>query len=752
MKKSSIKVYVLKVLVIGPPGSGKTCTKHLLLGVPPPQKRTSTPIATKAVRAISFHRLKADGSKIVHWEEMDNEKYLEFIAQEVKLLELKPFRLLSSPPQSTTRPTTSMSTAQQDVDHEAQPSDIVLASQTTPVKSKTSTGGETEVSIDLSKGTLKKIHDKCVLIEAPKPSENSEPHRFIHLIDSGGQPSFLTLVPAFVRGCTVNIVVSKLPSRLSEHLPFEYVINDEHLRQPTELSQSQLELIEELIRSLSSVIHTKLAYSKFSSEPRFLIIGTHADKHWEWFTETLDSKCQQIKQKLGKLKDMCINCHPYGDIILPVDTLTEKNRDEISAFIRQKIMEAHGSAAEVEIPTRWYVFELEVDSKAKKEDRGVLSVVECFEIGRKLGMKEEEVDAALTYLDEVALCLYFKDAVPHLVFPDPQVILNELTELMNIGVIDLKHISSQYPIQSVKKLRNEGLFNKEFVAMVCSRFRVSEDKCSYTVKDFLAILEHLLIVAQVMIDGKEFFFLPAILPLVKKPTLYCKVLATLYLTCRTGVIPLGSFPALVVAMLGKLATEHFTLYEKAGNDQSQYRNCVQLCCSELGGVVQLVERHAWIEVSYNGSPTMASRIRLALHKAISSVCKQHKLDTEEVVFYDGFLCPFAPKCGKKGHPCRVNHCSTSLTCILKPDISCGECSDPKKLAWLSRGPPGKCVFVSCVKLNVSVCTSTTLYTGDSAQSPPSSSTSQDGVESTPQLSVHSDTQYLSSGQLLVTLT
>ena len=111
------------------------------------------------------------------------------------------------------------------------------------------------------------------------------------------------------------------------------------------------------------------------------------------------------------------------------------------------------------------------------------------------------------------------------------------------------------------------------------------------------------------------------------------------------MIPLGSFPVLVVALLGKLGTEYFTLYEKADNDQSQCRNCVQLCCSELGGVVQLVECHAWIEVSYNGDPAMTSHIRLALHNAISSVYKQHKLD---------------PKCEKRGHPCRVNHCSMVL--------------------------------------------------------------------------------------------
>ena len=702
MKKGAIKIFVVKVLIIGPPGCGKTCTKHLLLGIPPPGMRSSTPIVAKAARAMSLCRLKADGSDEVHWKEMDNETYLDFIAKEVKLLNLNlPPRHRCLPKPTTITPPTDGSTAQQGEDSEEQPSPAIVDTElhtedepTTAAESDLSTGEDTAAGTDpsIDEGAFGKIVKNVirVTVEDHEPSEESRKRKFIHLIDSGGQPSFLSLVPAFVRGCTVNILVNKLPSRLAEHLPFEYVINDKHLRQPTELSQSQLELIEELIRSLSSIMHSRNSYS--SSKPRFLIIGTHADKHRQWFTETLDSKCQQIKQKLGKLKDMCINCHPYGDIILPVNTLTKKNRDKISAFIRQKITEAHGSAAEVEIPIRWYVFELEVDSKAKKEDRGVLSLVECFEIGRKLGMGEEEVDAALRYLDEVALCLYFKDAVPHLVFPDPQVILNELTELMNIGIIDLKHISSQYPIQAVKKLRDEGLFNKELVAMVCSKFRVSEDKCSYTVEDFLTILKHLLIVAQVVIEGKEFFFLPAILPLVKKPAFYCEWLATLYLVCRSGVITLGFFPALVVALLSNLEVVRFTLYQKHG-DRSQHRNCVQLCCSELGGVVQLLECHAWIEVSYNGDPAVSSHIRQALHKAMSSVCKQRQLDIEKVAFNDGFLCPFAPKCGKNDHPCIVNHRSNWLTCILKPDVGCGKCSDPKKLAWLSGEPACESVCV-----------------------------------------------------------
>ena len=63
-------------------------------------------------------------------------------------------------------------------------------------------------------------------------------------------------VPAFVRGSTVNIVASKLNHSINDKLQYEYVKDDQHLRQPTKLDISQLEGIEELIRILSSVKHS----------------------------------------------------------------------------------------------------------------------------------------------------------------------------------------------------------------------------------------------------------------------------------------------------------------------------------------------------------------------------------------------------------------------------------------------------------------------------------------------------------------
>ena len=289
MREGRTKLLIIKALITGPPGVGKTGIRYLLLGLPPPPRRTSTPLATRATRAISFYRIKADGSGDVTWTGLDDDTYLEYIAEEVKMIELNPLRAVSSQQATSTTPAASESNAQEpsDVDHTPP-----VLSPVTPLVS--SSLPEDDVSpppiVPKSEGTVFNV--ACKIVIDPEPTKKRETKKtFVHLIDSGGQPSFISLVLAFVRGSTVNIVASKFNHSMNDKLQYEYVIDDQHLRKPTILDKSQLEDIEELIRTLSSVKHSEEGSSdQGSSETKFLLIGTHVDKHWQLFQENLSKK------------------------------------------------------------------------------------------------------------------------------------------------------------------------------------------------------------------------------------------------------------------------------------------------------------------------------------------------------------------------------------------------------------------------------------------------------------------------------
>jgi len=56
MEKGYVKSRATILLLIGAAGAGKSHFKHLILGLPPPAIRESTPLAEAAIRAISICR------------------------------------------------------------------------------------------------------------------------------------------------------------------------------------------------------------------------------------------------------------------------------------------------------------------------------------------------------------------------------------------------------------------------------------------------------------------------------------------------------------------------------------------------------------------------------------------------------------------------------------------------------------------------------------------------------------------------
>ena len=83
MREGGGKMKPRNITMHGPPGVGKTSLKRLILGQLPLNKEeeSSTDIMEKAVRAVSTHRLKKDGMKLL--VAVDNEEFITMLAQNV---------------------------------------------------------------------------------------------------------------------------------------------------------------------------------------------------------------------------------------------------------------------------------------------------------------------------------------------------------------------------------------------------------------------------------------------------------------------------------------------------------------------------------------------------------------------------------------------------------------------------------------------------------------------------------------------
>ncbi|CAI8057041.1 hypothetical protein GBAR_LOCUS31066, partial [Geodia barretti] len=80
MKQGYVNVTLVKVIVEGPAGVGKTSIIYLLLGKPPPKDRHSTGCAERAIRVI---RVGKEGEK---WSEIPAKEFQEMIAEAVPIL------------------------------------------------------------------------------------------------------------------------------------------------------------------------------------------------------------------------------------------------------------------------------------------------------------------------------------------------------------------------------------------------------------------------------------------------------------------------------------------------------------------------------------------------------------------------------------------------------------------------------------------------------------------------------------------
>ena len=534
--------------------------------------------------------------------------------------------------------------------------------------------------------------------------------QWVYFMDSGGQPQFLEILPAFVRNTSVNLAVFKLSEELERQIRFEYVVNGIHSKKEW-LEVTSEQMIEQTARTLLSCKYSyplcleglgAFTVHKSPSQPKMMLIGTYKDQAHKCH-ETPEDKEEKLlnnpylKPTIESEEDihhsMLIESKDEK-FIFQIDASKEgwsTNKETIDD-IRECIL--NSECLEVDIPSRWYWLQLNLTQEVETTNLKVITIEKCIVEGRSLGMSEEEVYGALKYFNELNIFLYYPKVLPDIVFCDPQVLVKRISDIIAASFPGSKHAYPDVKPPVRRKLHGKGEFTAELLEL--SSFQNKKEHSLFTSEDFIKLLEHLFIIAKtgkiVAVKGESgekcnipVYFIPCVLPRARVDTeqrrskwsrRYTHVDPYL-VYFPDGWSPRGLFCALIVSLTSINDPLHWTITTNR-QKSSPSRNLIEFTGPNFHGTVIIVDAMTWFEIHSTCHPRECANIRRRILDKIDEVLPKFFYD--EVQYKDAFVC--SEKCGHHYRHAAIVTCSDSRNCTV--DTGCWQFLDPgKQRVWLS---------------------------------------------------------------------
>ncbi|XP_019859588.1 PREDICTED: uncharacterized protein LOC109587809 [Amphimedon queenslandica] len=386
---------------------------------------------------------------------------------------------------------------------------------------------------------------------------------WVYFIDSGGQPAYRELLPLFTRAAALNIITIDLTKGLDEKkCEFHYRISQNTFPIKTKLQYSNLDIIRSTISSEAMLKPAKIPYvSYMPPHPHYLILGTRK----ELVTKKKQKEMNESLKEYIADKKVISHDKDNSSIIFPVNTLLpagSKEREEASLELCTAISNFR-VAMTLNVPIRLFIFEIALQTEAKKKERSFLTEKEVTGIGKHLWPNNKsDIDKALQYLHNVTIILYFHEVLPNIIFVDPKPILDVLSRLIAITYINQSnlHLITDQPPSADERdnLIDFGLFNESLLKVIGKQIFDVDFKSSHMIK----LLKHLHIIVEVRNRKEGDYFFPCALPSYKKlndpPTEIQPLFIGWEINNRgttTLAIPQGLFPLTIVHLLKKRTDE-----------------------------------------------------------------------------------------------------------------------------------------------------------------------------------------------------
>ena len=336
---------------------------------------------------------------------------------------------------------------------------------------------------------------------------------FIHLLDTGGQPSFQDVLPLLLDGPCTYIQVFNAARSLDERVPISFRADDHTrvcLEEGAELGRNMMLRSFSSMQTMAHKCSKELAsFLQTNSPPpqlRIFVVGTHKD---EIEKDRLDKATKDIANFMKGL-----NGKPYyrsikwdssaGQPFFLVNAMAGKD-DRASVNRLRECLSSEGSPLKLDVPVMWFICQEITRHTPKKFFR--LLDLEAF--CRKHHFVDGE-DAA----SQFRALLQLFSVLGFYLFINPEGVLDKDNFVCTNRGVFLKEVSKLLAVQFIApKSPDVDTFRKTGILVFTSEiFQDLEMSQEMDPHWFLCALQHLGIAARLPCKDRLEYFIPAALP------------------------------------------------------------------------------------------------------------------------------------------------------------------------------------------------------------------------------------------------
>ena len=513
-----------KAVILGFSGSGKSHTLALLLGKKLPSKRISTSCVETPIRTIGMRQFKK-GASFKDYSEVSAEKYSQMMMKSGK-----------------------------DVVHSTS-----CGTTGKDVQLKNIKAGVTDELSKLTRGV-----EDCLIDILPYANivNSLDDELVVEMVDSGGQPEFLEILPKFIGGFDLAILVINLSERLDQ-CPTSYFYGKDGKPvgkgKPSKLTNKQL---------LHQFLQMVVSYAQEKKKIRFIFVGTHTD---------LEHKCNEKRKNKERILLDIVKSLGLNDNAIYADhggkklifAINAKYPEEDDLQMGRKIMKVVMDDKEVEIitiPVKNHFLENTL-TLMSNTGHAVFTIDEIMQNVKKYFTNEESLKEGLKYLERSNRIFYFSKLFPDKVFGEPQAVLNMMTEVVKEHIKLTTGVNTGRVIDGLwKKFKEQGIITENILLKISGNYN-----SHFTPMDMLRLLEELLIVFK-RIPGE--FLMPCLLSpissksMFRSPTADPMLHIPMMLHFPNGIARIGIFCSTICKLISNKEWKHYEFSNVARNSFS----------------------------------------------------------------------------------------------------------------------------------------------------------------------------------------